>query len=99
MSAGFAPQLIIKDGKVVINEESLTVTPSAPRIDYSQFTVAHDATDKHITSATYSKHAPTGRWTLPETKLFYKAIRMYGTDFSMIEKLFPKRTRRQVSVF
>ncbi|PIA35825.1 hypothetical protein AQUCO_03400015v1 [Aquilegia coerulea] len=35
------------------------------------------------------------RWSKQETELFYEAIRQFGTDFAMIEKIFPGRERRQ----
>ncbi|KAF5194423.1 Transcription factor TFIIIB component B'' like [Thalictrum thalictroides] len=35
------------------------------------------------------------RWSKQDTELFYEAIRQFGTDFAMIEKLFPGRERRQ----
>ncbi|KAM7493909.1 hypothetical protein LguiB_028518 [Lonicera macranthoides] len=38
------------------------------------------------------------RWSKQDTELFYEAIRQFGTDLSMIQQLFPDRTRRQVKL-
>ena len=40
------------------------------------------------------KAAP--RWTQEDTDLFYKYLKMCGTDFSMISKFFPGRTRKMI---
>tara|TARA_B100001778_G_scaffold223039_1_gene184935 strand:- start:21 stop:434 length:414 start_codon:yes stop_codon:yes gene_type:complete len=36
------------------------------------------------------------KWSKQETELFYKAMEQFGTDFTLIQRLFPSRTRRQV---
>lgn len=49
----------------------------------------------------YQTHMPKpqrGKWSKSETESFYEAIRQFGTDFGMIEKLFPNRTRHQVKL-
>ena len=38
----------------------------------------------------------THRWTDEETELFYKVLAMCGTDFSMISKFFPDRSRKMI---
>ncbi|XP_043719772.1 uncharacterized protein LOC122667536 [Telopea speciosissima] len=38
------------------------------------------------------------RWSKQDTELFYEAIRQFGTDFAMIQQLFPGRTRHQVKL-
>ncbi|XP_052288408.1 uncharacterized protein LOC102613204 isoform X6 [Citrus sinensis] len=46
----------------------------------------------------FMKKTPTVRWSKQETELFYEAIRQFGTDLSMIQQLFPGRTRQQVKL-
>ncbi|XP_059664922.1 uncharacterized protein LOC132311172 [Cornus florida] len=41
---------------------------------------------------------PVARWSKQETELFYEAVQQFGTDLSMIQQLFPDRTRRQVKL-
>ncbi|KAL9049583.1 MAG: hypothetical protein Q9162_007152 [Coniocarpon cinnabarinum] len=38
------------------------------------------------------------RWTDVETDKFYEAIRIFGADFTIIQKMFPERTRRQIKL-
>lgn len=38
----------------------------------------------------------TPRWKKDETELFYRVLSMCGTDFSMISKFFPTRTRKMI---
>ncbi|KAJ3625379.1 hypothetical protein Zmor_004273 [Zophobas morio] len=51
---------------------------------------------RHVTYSTYSKREPSERWSLEDTQLFYEALSQCGTDFSMMHRLFPKRTRKQL---
>ena len=36
------------------------------------------------------------KWHPEETEKFYKALQIFGTDFSIISKLLPGRTRKQI---
>ncbi|KAL5563052.1 hypothetical protein UlMin_032799 [Ulmus minor] len=54
---------------------------SPPLVNYQSF-----ITDK----------TPRTRWSKQDTELFYEAVRQFGTDFSMIQQLFPGRTRHQI---
>ncbi|KAJ4959507.1 hypothetical protein NE237_026618 [Protea cynaroides] len=46
----------------------------------------------------FMNRTPSERWSKQDTELFYKAIRQFGTDFAMIQQLFPGRTRHQVKL-
>lgn len=39
-----------------------------------------------------------GRWSPDSTDKFYNAIRMFGADFTIIQKFFPHKTRRQIKL-
>ncbi|KAK4256168.1 hypothetical protein QN277_009068 [Acacia crassicarpa] len=41
---------------------------------------------------------PRGKWSKQDTELFFGAVRQFGTDFSMIQQLFPDRTRHQIKL-
>lgn len=43
-----------------------------------------------------SKKEKAKRWKEEETDLFFKCLQMCGTDFSMISKFFPERTRKMI---
>ncbi|CAK8578868.1 unnamed protein product [Lathyrus sativus] len=57
-------------------------TSTAPLLNYQSFM------DK----------APRGKWSKQDTEVFYEAVRQFGTDFSMIQQLFPDKTRHQVKL-
>ncbi|KAJ7967290.1 Transcription factor TFIIIB component B [Quillaja saponaria] len=40
--------------------------------------------------------SPVVKWSKQDTELFYEAIQQFGTDFSMIQHLFPGRTRHHI---
>uniref|UniRef100_A0A2P2LJP7 Myb-like domain-containing protein n=1 Tax=Rhizophora mucronata TaxID=61149 RepID=A0A2P2LJP7_RHIMU len=46
----------------------------------------------------FMDRTPTTRWSKQDTELFYEGIRHFGTDLSMIQLLFPGRTRNQVKL-
>ncbi|GAB2293913.1 hypothetical protein Dimus_028126 [Dionaea muscipula] len=47
---------------------------------------------------TFMDRTPTVRWSKQDTELFYKAVSQFGSDFSMIQQLFPDRTRHQIKL-
>jgi hypothetical protein len=58
-----------------------------------------DSRNKNLTSLTYLPRQPSEKWKPEETQKFYKALQIFGTDFSLIEKVFNKsRTRDQIKV-
>ncbi|CAH9082155.1 unnamed protein product [Cuscuta epithymum] len=57
--------------------------------------VAEDTT-LYYNYHTYMEKPTRARWSKADTELFYEAIRQFGSDFSMIQQLFPGRTRTQV---
>ncbi|KAF6000969.1 Transcription factor TFIIIB component B [Cyanidiococcus yangmingshanensis] len=48
------------------------------------------------TSASFVSRASCERWPPEETELFYRALRAFGQNYSMIEQLFPNRNRKQI---
>ncbi|GLT86195.1 hypothetical protein SLE2022_043510 [Rubroshorea leprosula] len=46
----------------------------------------------------YMNKESRARWSKQDTELFYEAIRQFGTDMSMIQQLFPGRTRHQIKL-
>ena len=55
---------------------------------------------KHSPSTGYQKvrgkRCAPKKWSEKETKLFYKGLEMFGTDFSLIETLFSQRNKKQL---
>jgi hypothetical protein len=48
---------------------------------------------RYLNSMTYLNRRSNDRWTSTDTELFYKALTIFGTDFTAIAKLFPGRDR------
>jgi transcription factor TFIIIB component B'' len=85
---------IDENGEVVVDEESLLVTQETDTSHDNYETVFESS--NVINSHSFTKFKPTERWTKEDTEKFYKALQQYGSDFSLIAKLFPNRTRRQI---
>ncbi|PKA60676.1 hypothetical protein AXF42_Ash006310 [Apostasia shenzhenica] len=45
---------------------------------------------------TYMDRTNRTRWSKTDTELFYQAVQQFGADFTMIQVLFPTRSREQV---
>lgn len=103
-STALAPQVRVVDGAIVYDEKfsaALSIPSAASATaDIEQeleYVDEDDENGKHLTSATYSTRAKgSNRWSPAETDLFYEALSMCGTDFSMVQTLFPHRTRPQI---
>jgi hypothetical protein len=86
-----APKIIIKDGKVQIDNSSiLNQEIEPPRLEIVL------EKKKITTSNSFKNINHSEKWTEEETKKFYRAIELFGTDFSLITKLFPNRNRNQI---
>ncbi|KAL8050552.1 hypothetical protein ABFX02_06G088200 [Erythranthe guttata] len=59
---------------------------------------AAEDTTLYFNYQTYMDKTPKSRWSKQETELFYEAMGQFGTDLSMIQQLFPGRTRRQIKL-
>ena len=51
---------------------------------------------KALTSNSFKTRNYSKKWTEKETKLFYRCLSIFGTDFSMIALIFKGRTRNQI---
>ncbi|CAF3576107.1 unnamed protein product [Rotaria sordida] len=91
-----APQLKIDaNGVLVVDEESLYIrniddTPRNTIIVEGQFN------DDNLTHQSYRKIGRRKRWNNRDTLRFYQALRMCGTDFTLIARVFPNRDRDDI---
>ena len=53
-------------------------------------------TDMKATSASFTSRVQTERWGLEETRRFYTALQQFGTDFTLMQSMFPTRNQRQL---
>ena len=95
-AVSMTPQVLVVDGQIVINEKSLTVNAAVERATaLSDFTRVEESGTK-LNSATYANYTKAEKWTKEDTEFFFQALRQFGTDFSLIQRLFPGRSRRQI---
>ncbi|TKA82436.1 hypothetical protein B0A49_00035 [Cryomyces minteri] len=107
------PRLRLVNGQMVIDETSLQVDrhAEATRNESALEEIEGDDLTKRINSQTWindNRRDPTDRvppahrksdaWTVDQTDAFYAALRMFGTDFFIISKMFPPKTRRQIKL-
>jgi transcription factor TFIIIB component B'' len=93
-----APQMRIVNGQMVLDEESLRVNRhdrDALAVDEMEI-VEENMHTRLVNSATWSKRVKGERWDEESTDRFYESLSMFGTDFEMISRLFPGRTRREI---
>lgn len=52
----------------------------------------------HLDSGFYKRHKRTRDWGADETIRFYRCLQVIGTDFSLMNSLFPNRSRRDLKL-
>lgn len=96
----FAVQTRIVDGKIVLDEQSLYANyrdeEQQAKEQRNWEVIDEREGDQFVNSASRSKQRRTQRWSAEETERFFQAISQWGTDFEMITRLFPHRTRREI---
>ncbi|XP_037656758.1 transcription factor TFIIIB component B'' homolog isoform X2 [Choloepus didactylus] len=92
------PQVkVAEDGSIILDEESLTV--EVLRTKGPCVVEENDPIFERGSTTTYSsfrKNYYSKPWSNKETDMFFLAISMVGTDFSMIGQLFPHRARIEI---
>ncbi|XP_034955752.2 transcription factor TFIIIB component B'' homolog isoform X1 [Zootoca vivipara] len=88
---------VAEDGSIILDEESLTV--EVLRTKGQCVVEDNDPIFERGSTTTYSSFRRsyyTKPWSEKETDMFFLAISMVGTDFSMISQLFPHRARTEI---
>ncbi|CAM6085016.1 unnamed protein product [Calypogeia fissa] len=95
-AVSLAPQVQVVNGRIVINEHSLTIGAYATsRLNTETYTRVEENAPR-LNYNSYRDKTPKERWKAEDTDVFYLALKQFGTDFEIIQNLFPGRTRRQV---
>lgn len=94
------PQMRIVNGEIVLDTSTLQLDrhADAARNAVDMEEVIENTLTRKINQATYGKRTKYEAWDEDLTDLFYKGLRMFGTDFMMISKMFPGRTRRHIKL-
>ena len=100
--ANNVPNTVIVNGQIQIDEESLQIDrhAMAARERDHEALEAIDETDlnRKVNSASWLRRDKSGGWNESLTERFYEGLRMFGTDFQMISKMFPGRTRHKIKL-
>ncbi|KAF8537149.1 hypothetical protein BDD12DRAFT_807177 [Trichophaea hybrida] len=93
-----APQMRVVDGQIVIDEESLRIDRHKRDAleEETMEVVEENVHTRLVNSGTWAKRDKGDRWEAEDTDRFYEALSMFGTDFEIISRLFPGRSRRQI---
>ena len=99
------PQFRIVDGQIVVDQNSLVMDrharAAAAQNGQDMETIEENDFTRLITSSSFlnsSKLKGPNIWNNEETELFYYGLRMFGTDFEIISKMFPGKHRRHVKL-
>ena len=92
--ASLAPQVHIIDGKIVVDDATLTVTATRESETGSFRRIVESGTI--LNSSTYSNRIKPERWSVEDTDKFFRCLTMFGSNFTLIANLFPTRNRRQI---
>lgn len=87
------------NGEIIIDEASLHVETTQQKEAKVILKAAPLVFENNKTSYTYGRWSKKRRnrdWTEKETIKFYKALSVVGSDFSMMESIFTKRTRNEL---
>lgn len=94
------PVMRIVNGEIVLDASSLEVDrhADAERNAGELESVEENQFSRRVNQATWGKRSKTQAWDEERTDLFYRGLRMFGTDFMVISKLFPGRSRHQIKL-
>ena len=94
------PQMRIVNGEIVLDSSSLQIDrhANAARNAEDLEEVEENPLTRRINAGSFAKRSKPESWDEEMTDLFYRGLRMFGTDFMMISKMFPGRTRRQIKL-
>ncbi|KAM4808286.1 transcription factor TFIIIB component B'' homolog [Rhinophrynus dorsalis] len=87
---------VAEDGSIILDEESLTVEVSRTKAVVVENGDPIFERGSTTTYSSFRKNNYSKPWSNQETDMFFLAISMVGTDFSMIGQLFPHRERIEI---
>lgn len=95
-----AERLVLVNGQMVIDESSRVIDRNAETArdaDQVDEAIDEDRLTKRVNQSTIGRKPGMTRtystWDDEQTEQFYQGLRMFGTDFMMISKMFPDTSR------
>ncbi|XP_011315475.1 transcription factor TFIIIB component B'' homolog [Fopius arisanus] len=94
------PQLKVGvNGELVVDEQSLVIENMALKRDQDAVSRRRVLVDEEgAIGGFYKKRTKSKDWTPLETLKFYKALNTVGTDFSLMQTVFPNRNRHELKM-
>ena len=100
--ANIVPQQRIVNGEIVLDTSSLRIdrhAMAAVERDAEQLeSVEEDEYTRKVNSSLGLKRDKSGGWNEMLLNRFYDGLRMFGTDFGMISKMFPGKSRHAIKL-
>lgn len=95
-------KLRLVNGQMVVDDQSLRVDRHANAAAEAEAETLEEVEEndltRRVTSGSWMKREKIEPWDEDLTDRFYEGLRMFGTDFMIISKMFPGRTRRQIKL-
>lgn len=94
----FKPKVVLVDGKIQIEKPDIGLINKQINEEISKNALPLESYDenKRITSLSFKKLHHTNKWTDTDTMYFYKALSIFGLDFSFLEIVLKPRTRFEI---
>ncbi|KAI9881337.1 MAG: Transcription factor TFIIIB component B [Pleopsidium flavum] len=94
------PQTRLRNGVIEVDPDSLVLDRHAHAAQNAvELKVLEEsALTRRVTAGSWMKREKNESWNEEFTDKFYQGLRMFGTDFEMISKMFPGRTRRSIKL-
>ncbi|XP_031846990.1 transcription factor TFIIIB component B'' homolog Bdp1 isoform X2 [Nomia melanderi] len=97
-SAMPVPQVKVgPDGQLIIDEQSLVIEQTNTKKNREMLS-KEAIIDDDTGGGFYKKRHKSKEWPKWETLKFYKALNTVGTDFLLMQSLFPNRTRQEIKM-
>lgn len=92
-----APQVKVgPDGQLIIDEQSLVIEQTSAKKNREILAQEAIIDDDNYGGGFYKKRQKSKEWPKWETFKFYRALNVVGTDFLLMQSLFPNRTRQEI---
>ncbi len=89
------------NGEMIIDEESTVIETTAARKakeDLLKAPLVFENANQTSNYGSWGKKRKNVDWSSRETVRFYRALAVFGTDFSMMESIFKRRTRHELKM-